>query len=314
MTRRKFVTALVATATTAPGAGSSSAVSRLAPAKIIDTHTHFYDPSRPQGVPWPKKEDEPLYRTVLPKNYKALPVPQPVDGVIVVEASPWIEDNQWVLDLASTEKFIVGFVGNLPVGQTGFRPGLKRFSANRLFRGIRVSGVALTAGLKNAAFVADLHLLADANLALDVVHLGDVLPAIERLAREAPNLRVVIDHVANVKIDGKEPPAGWSRDIAAAGARANVFCKVSGLVEGTGRTDGSAPADSGYYRPVLDTVWRAFGAERLIYGSNWPVSERFAKLGMVQQIATDYFTAKGQEALDQVLWQNSLSAYRWIRR
>ena len=313
-TRRKFI-GVLATATAAVAADAAGeAASKPSPSKIIDTHTHFYDPSRPQGVPWPKKEDQLLYRTVLPKDYVALPVPQPVSGTIVVEASPWIEDNQWILDLASREKFIVGFVGNLPVGRPEFRPALRRFSSNRLFRGIRVAGTALKAGLGDAAFLADLHLLADANLALDVVHLADTLPEVARLAREVPTLRVVIDHVANVRIDGKEPPARWSHDIAAAGARSNVSCKVSGLVEGTGRTDGSAPGNCDFYRPVLDTIWRAFGAGRLIYGSNWPVSERFAKLGTVQQIVTDYFSARGQETVDRIFWQNSMSVYSWVRR
>src|SRR5689334_25281079 len=102
--RRQFLTA----------AGASLAawasVRRAAPAQsptlasgltVIDTHTHFYDPNRPQGVPWPPRDDKLLYRTVLPKEYRAQPVPRPVTGTVVVEASPWVEDTQWVLDLAA---------------------------------------------------------------------------------------------------------------------------------------------------------------------------------------------------------------------
>ena len=80
---------------------------------IIDTHTHFYDPSRPQGVPWPEEDDEILYRRALPEDYKALAVPEGVTGTIMVECSPWVEDNQWVLDLADADPFIVGLVGHL---------------------------------------------------------------------------------------------------------------------------------------------------------------------------------------------------------
>src|SRR3954463_3661175 len=72
---------------------------------IIDTHTHFYDPTRPQGVPWPGKGDKKLYRPVLPSEYKQLAKPFGVVGTIVVEASPWVEDNQWLLDLAAKEPF-----------------------------------------------------------------------------------------------------------------------------------------------------------------------------------------------------------------
>ena len=92
------------------------------PALVVDTHTHFYDPTRAQGVPWPPKDDAVLYRTILPKNYQSLPKPQSVTGTIVVEASSWIEDNQWILDLAEKNPFIFGFVGHLPVGTQEFRP------------------------------------------------------------------------------------------------------------------------------------------------------------------------------------------------
>ena len=61
-------------------------------------------------------------------------------------------------------------------------------------------------------------------------------------------------------------------------------------------------------------MWNTFGEDRLIYGSNWPVSERFAPLGRVQEIAMNYFTNKGQRALDKVFWKNALTAYKWVRR
>jgi predicted TIM-barrel fold metal-dependent hydrolase len=63
------------------------------------------------------------------------------------------------------------------------------------------------------------------------------------------------------------------------------------------------------YRPVLDELWQTFGAERLIYASNWPVCSRFASLAYVQQIALDYFATKGQAAVDNVFWKNAQTAY-----
>ena len=70
---------------------------------IIDTHTHFYDPTRPEGVPWPNPDDDVLYRRVMPDDYKALAVPEGATGTVVVEASKWLDDNQWILDLAADE-------------------------------------------------------------------------------------------------------------------------------------------------------------------------------------------------------------------
>src|SRR5690349_659982 len=88
---------------------------------VIDTHTHFYDPTRPQGVPWPPPDDKKLYRAVLPPEYRTLAEPLGVAGTVVVEASPWVEDNQWVLDLAERERYIVGLVGHLEPGMPDFR-------------------------------------------------------------------------------------------------------------------------------------------------------------------------------------------------
>ena len=72
--------------------------------------------------------------------------------------------------------------------------------------------------------------------------------------------------------------------------------------------------DAEFYRPVLDAMWAMFGPGRLIYGSSWPVSERFASLGRVQQIVSDYFGAKGREAKAKVFAQNARIAYRWVSR
>jgi len=315
--RRSFLQGLGASlATTAFAAASSSSAAAAKPRlTIIDTHTHFYDPHRPQGVPWPPKDDQLLYRTVLPSDYQALPVPQPVAGTVVVEASPWLEDNQWILDLAANDVFLVGFVGNLPVGKEEFaRQHFRRFAAQRLFRGVRLGAGQLQQGLSNQRFRADLNLLADRNLCLDLLGGPDMLPAVAQLAEAAPGLRMVIDHVANLRIDGKAPPVDWVRGMQSAARCKNVSCKVSGLVEGTGRTDGTAPRDAGFYQPVLDAIWSAFGEERLVYGSNWPVSERFAPLATVQQIVHDYFSAKGKTALENVFWKNAKAIYKWVNR
>jgi L-fuconolactonase len=316
-TRRVFLRATTTTAVTL-AAGRAvegfTATASPAPARIIDTHTHFYDPARERGVPWPAKTDSLLHRTVLPKHYRALQVPQKVDGTVVVEASPLVEDNQWILDLAKDDPFIVGLVGNLPVGTPEFRGHLKRFAQNPLFRGIRVRGVSLKDGLDRAVFVDDLKALADAGLALDVPSQADAVAQTARLARAVPGLRIVVNHVAGARIEGRAPAPEWLQLIRDCAAQPKVFMKVSGLVEGTRRTNGDAPADAAFYRATLDALWSAFGAERLIYGSNWPVSERFAPLDRVEQIALDYFRAKGQAALDRVFGQNAQTAYRWVKR
>lgn len=278
---------------------------------LIDTHTHFYDPTRPEGVPWPSRDDKLLYRTVLPKDYRALPVPRPVTGTVVVEASPWMEDNQWVLDLAAKEPFIVGVVGNLPLGTKQFAGHLKRFAANKLFRGIRLRDRKLEGTLDDPAFVSDLELLADRDLSLDLVGGREILAFADRLAKAVPGLRIIIDHLAGLAVEGKAPPADWVRQMKALVRRPNVYCKLSGLVSGIGRSDGSAPREVEFYRPVLEAMREMFGPERLMYASDWPVSERFASLAAVEGIVQDYFRSHGRRAEEQVFAQTAKAAYRW---
>jgi predicted TIM-barrel fold metal-dependent hydrolase len=320
-TRRRFLAAATRAVAGVTLTGLATAL-RAAPGQtaatggiaLIDTHTHFYDPSRPEGVPWPPRDEKRLYRTVLPMDYRALPVPRPVTGTVVVEASPWVEDNQWVLDLAASDPFIVGLVGNLPVGSKQFAGHLKRFSANKVFRGIRIRDRKLEGTLDDRAFVSDLKLLADHDLSLDLVGGSETLSFADRLATELTSLRIVIDHLAGVRVDGKAPPADWVDKMRALVPRRNVYFKVSGLVEGTSRSDGTAPGDVEFYRPVLDSMRQMFGPERLIYASNWPVSELFAPLATVQGIVEGYFRSHGQQAMEQVFSLSGKATYRWVQR
>lgn len=314
MNRREFL-GQTAAGVTALAVASPVLANAAEPAlEIIDTHTHFYDPTRAQGVPWPPKNDPLLYRKVMPADYRALEVPQPVAGTVVVEASPWVEDNQFILDLAKADKFIVGFSGNLKPGEPEFATNLKKFAADKLYRGIRVNGKALADNLQNAAFVADLKRLADLDLEMDVNGSPDTLPAVAEVARKLPSLRIIINHLSNTRIDGKTVDATWQKNMEACAKQKRVYAKVSGLVEGTGMKDGNAPADVAFYKSHLDVMWNAFGRDKLVYGSNWPVSARFAPIGTVQQLVYDYFYTKGPKALAAVFGGNAKEVYKWVKR
>src|SRR5437764_15122044 len=104
----------------------------------------------------------------------------------------------------------------------------------------------------------DLALLAKRNLSLDVVGGPDILPKTAKLAEALHKLRIVIDHCAGVRVDGKATDANWVSGIRQVAAHPLVCMKVSGLPEGTGR-EFSAPADVEFYRPTLDVLWKEFG-------------------------------------------------------
>ena len=279
--------------------------------QIIDTHTHFYDPARPQGVPWPGQDDDFLYRRVMPEDYKSLAVNQGVKGTVVVEASRWFEDNQWILDLAEADPFLVGFVGNIDIDSDDFESNLNHLAENPLFRGIRLGGGAL-GDVADQSFISRLDQLASLDLELDLLIDSSLLLSVNTISEKIPNLRIMINHIGHVPIDGQPPDKAWVEGMEIISKRPNVYCKVSGFVELT--KDKPSASELDYYRPTMDVLWNLFGINCLVYGSNWPVSERYASYQNVQQLAFRYFETKGSTAIEKVFWGNSKEFYKWIDR
>ncbi len=311
MNRRDFLRMSAAAATVAAVPTELQAgVSAAFP--VIDCHTHFYDPSRPQGVPWPGR-DSSLYRTVLPADLRRLPQHLPVTGTIVVEASSWLEDNDWLLQLGERDPFIVGVVGNLNPEAADFELQVRRLSAHPLFRGLRISAKQVGVLLEQRRSGV-LGVLADHDLALDVNGGPETPELLSRLAAEQPQLRIVLNHLGNPAVTREPPPASWVSGIRAAAASANVFCKVSALVEGAARGGGRAPEQLDFYRPYLDVVWGAFGDGRVIYGSNWPVSEQAADYRVLQKLVADYAAERGADVPPKFFGGNSKAVWKWAER
>jgi len=181
---------------------------------------------------------------------------------------------------------------------------VRRFAANPLYRGIRISQGVIPKGLMGN-LVQRCKLLVDHDLELDVNGGPDMPALVATLARELPELRIVINHCANVGIDGKEPPANWREGMAAAAKSPKVFCKVSAL---------PAAKTVDHYRPILDALWSIFGEDRLVFGSNWPVNNRGEQFGSVLGLVREYFTEKGAVAARKFFHDNSRIAYVWRSR
>ena len=157
-------------------------------------------------MPWPEKNDAVLYKPALPGRYRRLTKSLGVVGAIEVECSPWLEDNQWVLDVAAKDPIVVGTVGDLEPGKPDFRKQLERFHRNPLFRGIRCGNLwnrDFHGQVSNAQFISDLKALAEADLEMDSANPDPALIAdLVRLTDRVPSLRIVIDHLPQA-----EPPA-----------------------------------------------------------------------------------------------------------
>ena len=283
---------------------------------IIDTHIHLFDPTRKQGIPWPPKDNAKLYKPALPDRYRTMVTPLGVVGAIKVEASPWVEDNQWVLDLIAKDPIIVGIIGNLEPGKPEFRKNFDRFHKNPLLLGLRYGNLwdrDFHAGVANPAVIADLKVLADAGLTMDsanptpaliedLLHLSDTLP----------NLRIVIDHLPQITIPtvAAEKKA-YETNLEKFRTRKQVYVKVSSVLR---RVEGRVPTDLPFYKARLDQLFDVFGPDRVVYGSDWPNSDNWDDYSKVLAVVHEYFSAKGQAVAEKYFWKNSVAAYRWKKR
>jgi predicted TIM-barrel fold metal-dependent hydrolase len=286
------------------------------PIPIIDTHIHLFDTTRPEGVPWPTKDNQVLYQPALPDRYRKIVVPLGIRGAIEVECSTRLEDNQWVLDIAAKDSIIVGTVGDLEPGKPEFRKQLDRFHRNPLFRGIRYGnlwGRNLGAELSKPEFVADLKVLAEAGLVLDTANPDVALvDAVVRVTDRAPGLRVVIDHLPqlNPPVDGaaRDPYRANLREL---GKRPHVYVKISQVLR---RVDGKVPEELDFYRSRLDELFGIFGEDRVLYGSDWPNSDQWAPYPKILNVVREYFAGKGRAIAEKYFWKNSVAAYGWVKR
>lgn len=283
---------------------------------IIDTHIHLFDPGRPEGIPWPPKDNPILYRPALPARFREVTRGLGVAGAIEVECSPWLEDNQWVLDVAAKDEIMVGTIGNLEPGKPEFSKQLDRFASNPLFRGIRCGylwGRKLNEDRAKPEFIAGLKLLADRDLTMDAanVHVG-LLEDVLRISDAVPGLRIVIDHLPRFEPpqDG-EAGAKYATMMKELKQRPQVFAKVSGVLR---RIGGRIPLDTESYRPRLDEIYSIFGPDRVVYGSDWPNSDPFGAYADALRVVREYFSAKGGDAAAKYFFANSQAAYKWVRR
>jgi L-fuconolactonase len=281
---------------------------------IIDTHQHFWNIEIPRGK--------------APDDYRIFAAPEGVTGTILRLA-----ENDEALALAAREPLIVGVCGAIKRG-AGFEAELERLSANPLFRGICYIGRDIE-DVEKDDFLANLEKLAAKDLQLDLLRVcpgffggpkamqalytgtRKSLEAMFTMAERVPALRIVVEHIGGMPIDGGSPSKDWQAVFSRMAKYPNIHIKVSGLMErATSRADGERATEAfSFYRPTLDLLWNTFGEDRLFYGSDWPVCEHAGDfIGNGLRIVRRYFAEKGEEASRKFFWKNSKNVYQWVAR
>ena len=234
---------------------------------MIDTHQHFWK-FTPEAFGWLEGPLSSLKRDFLPEHLKATLSKTDVKKVVSVQARRTLAETEWLLEMAEQEKLILGVVGWVPLKEKSVGAILDQLSLRPAFKGVR----EVLQGAPDAEYLTDLDFnrgigeLTKRSIPYDLLVFGDQLAAATRFVHCHPDQIFILDHVAKPEIR-KDFAADWARDIRALGSLDHVYCKFSGLV-----TEVREPAwDLELLRPYFEVVWQAFGAKRLMFGSDWPV-------------------------------------------
>lgn len=275
---------------------------------IVDTHVHLWDLKRPKGIYWIAKDNKTLYRSFLPKDHEPIAKANLVHGVVVVQAGQFLPDNQWNLDITAHNKELYrGVVGNLSevIGTDRFKPLFEELIRDKRYVGYRLSG-RYQKGLSEA-FFRDLKLTADAGKTVDFLVGGYTLDEVSEVAARIPRLKIIIDHFGGVRLDGNPLDTEWVKQFRAVAKHQNVYCKVSALY---GRfQEQPAPTELKSYQSILDLAFDSFGENRLVFGSDWPVSRMTDNYASVLKLTRSYFDSKGTRVSEKLFSQNAIRFY-----
>ena len=274
----------------------------------IDSHQHFWNYSAAE-YPWIGAGMERIARDYLPADLMAVAAPQGIGGSVAVQARQSVAESRWLLGLAEASPIIRGVVGWVDLRSEGVAAELTELSAHEKFVGVRhvVQDEPDPRFVLGADFVRGLRQLQSYGLTYDLLIYPQQLPAAVQLVAMLPEQPFVLDHLAKPRIKTGAIQE-WRRDVEALAQHGNVCCKVSGMVtEADWR--GWKPAD---FTPYLDVVLQAFGPERLMFGSDWPVCLLAGEYAEVVGIVADFF-GRLSAAEQQFIWGGTATRFYGLK-
>jgi len=272
----------------------------------LDAHQHFWRYTASE-YGWIGGDMAALRHDFLPDDLAREQVPIGFDGSIAVQARQSLQETEWLLQLADDHERIRGVVGWLDLCSPELPGQLERFAAHPKLRGVRhvVQDEPDDQFLLREDFRRGIGMLARRDLTYDILIFPRHLPAACDLVKSFPDQPFVLDHLAKPSIKDRllEP---WGTQIRELAALPNVLCKVSGMV---------TEADWRRWKradllPYLDLVFSAFGAERIMIGSDWPVCTLAASYADTMGIVIDYVGALSRDEQSRVLGENAREFYR----
>ncbi len=271
---------------------------------IIDAHQHLwkYDPVRDN---WIEDSMEVLREDFLPKDLKPILDANGVAGCIAVQADQSEEETEFLLKCAQENPFLKGVVGWVDLRAGNVEERLANYSYNKYFKGVRhIVQAEKDDFLLNKDFQNGVGKLSQYGLSYDLLIYPRQFPATLEMVEKFPNQIFVLDHIAKPNISEKLD-AEWVKNIHLLSKHENVFCKISGMVTETKNFEW-VKSD---FTPYLASVVSAFGTDRLLYGSDWPVCLLAADYKEVLGIVADYFQNFSALEKSKIFALNAIKAY-----
>ena len=273
---------------------------------IIDSHQHFWQVGRFE-YPWLTRELGVLYRDYLPADLEPILKHNKVAETVLVQASNSLEETQWLLELADENEFIAGVVGWVDLKSPLVGQQLDRFLRHNKFKGVRhlVESEPLDDWLVQREVLTGLSVLEARKVPYDLLVHPRHLKYVPQIVEACPNLRMVIDHLAKPPI-AKGTVDGWKAEFRELAKFPNLSCKLSGLVTEANHANWSVED----LRPFVSVALEAFGADRLIFGSDYPVCLLAASYERVIESFQALLSELSSESRDRVFATNASDFYK----
>ena len=241
---------------------------------IIDAHQHFWQLDE-AGRDWPTPDLAPIYRDFGVADLAPLLTRHGVSATVLVQSMACEQATQRMLDLAARTPSIAAVVGWTDLKAHDAPECIARLAQAPKLRGLRpmLQGLDDDHWIDDAALAPAVQAMLTHDLAFDALVMPRHLPGLLAFATRYPLLPIVIDHAAKPPIAGAAQ-TGWHADMAQLAALPNVYCKLSGLV-----TEAAPDWELADLQPWVAHVLACFGAQRILWGSDWPVLNLAADYG-----------------------------------
>ena len=271
----------------------------------INSHQHFwkFDPVRDS---WITDDMSVIQKDFLPADLKPVLDQNGVDGCVAVQADQSEEQNHFLLEQAKGNDFIKGIVGWVDLRADNIKDRLAYYKQFNLIKGFRhvLQGEEDRALMLKPEFMSEIAALKAFDFTYDILIFADQLKYIPEFAEAFPDQKFVIDHLAKPAIKEQDIDE-WTKDMMAVAVHDNVHCKVSGMVT---EADWKAWKKEDII-PYMDVVLEAFGPDRIMFGSDWPVCLVAASYERMFGILKEYFSTFTKEEQDQFFGGNAMQFY-----